>query len=461
MNILVYRWKAYHYRDVAAALEQAGHTLDTLFYDIADFDDDPEFCRQMGEVLKNKKYDMVFSINYFTVISNVCQKNNIPYISWNCDSMLISMYHQSVFHTCNYIFSFDMAEVQKFRAMGVKHIFYLPLAADTERLDKVIAEGTQKRTVLEQWQGVGQQDDIEERTIKAEKSSIQKKQAEAQKNRGDIKRTLCSNLSCKAKDTGEESVSCSNAGLPAGEITFVGNLYERNRYDKIEHLLPDYLRGYLEASLWAQLQVSGGNLLQEMLTEDILLQLSDYFKLEKNEASLADIGLIFTSTVLGFKAASMERERYLNALSLRYPIDLYTNSQTGQLPLVSCFGGADYWEEMPNIFHASKINLNFTIPNIIDGTPLRVWDILGCGGFCLTNYRPDLLRHFENGKDLVIFEGKEELLQKAEYYLSHDKEREQIAYQGYQTIKEHHSYAARIKEMFAVLQQQIGKNFLH
>ena len=148
MNILVYRWKAYHYRDVAAALEQAGHTLDALFYDIADFDDDPEFCRQMGEVLKNKKYDMVFSINYFTVISNVCQKNNIPYISWNCDSMLISMYHPSVVQTCNCILSFDMAEVQKFGAMGVKHIFYLPLAADTERLDKVIAEGTQKRTVL-------------------------------------------------------------------------------------------------------------------------------------------------------------------------------------------------------------------------------------------------------------------------------------------------------------------------
>lgn len=444
MNILVYRWKAYHYRDVAAALEQAGHTLDTLFYDIADFDDDPEFCRQMGEVLKNKRYDMVFSINYFTVISNVCEKHKIPYISWNCDSMLISMYHQSVFHSCNYIFSFDMAEVQKFRAMGVKHIFYLPLAADTERLDRVIAEGTQKRTVLEQWQGVSQQDDIEEKeTIKVEKSSVQKKQTEAKSSRN-TKRVLC-----------------SSSRLPAGEITFVGNLYERNRYDNIEHLLPEYLRGYLEASLWAQIQVSGGNILPEMLTEDILLQLSDYFKLEKKEDSFADLGLIFTSTVLGFKAASMERELCLNALSVRYPVDLYTSSESGQLPRVLCLGKADYWEEMPKIFHNSKLNLNFTIPNIIDGTPLRVWDILACGGFCLTNYRPDLLRHFENGKDLVIFEGKEELLQKAEYYLSHDKEREQIAYQGYQTIKEHHSYTARIKEMFAVLQQQIGKNFLH
>lgn len=394
MKILLYRWKAYHYGDVAAALREAGHTLTMVCYDIADFDDDPGFFELMQEYIEKWSYDMVFSINYFTVISDVCEKYNIPYISWNCDSMLLSMYHKSVFHSCNYIFSFDMAEVQKFRAMGVKYIFYLPLAADTKRLDQVIAGGMPAEEWMEKQQKM------------------------------------------------------------AGKIAFIGNLYERNRYDKIEHLLPEYLRGYLEASLWAQLQISGGNLLPEMLTEDILLQLSDYFKLEKREDSLADLSLIFTSNVLGFKAANMERELLLNALSLNYPVDLYTNSQTEHLLKIRCLGKADYWKEMPWIFHNSKINLNFTIPNIIDGTPLRVWDILASGGFCLTTCRKDLLRHFENGKDLVIFEGKEDLLQKADYYLSHEKQRREIAENGYQKVKKYHSYTERIQEMFHILQQE-------
>lgn len=215
MKILVYRWNAYNYKDFIVALEAMGHDIDVFFYDIKDFDGDPNFSLFMEEQLKNREYHMVMSINYFTVISNVCEKNQIPYIAWNCDGMLLSMYNQSVFNSCNYIFTFDFADVGKFKAMGVKHIFYLPLAADTERLNHVLQEKKKNRS--------------------------------------------------------------------RAEISFVGNLYERNRYDIAEPFLTDYLRGYLEASLWAQMNVSGGNLLPEMLTEEILIQLSEYFRLEKGK----------------------------------------------------------------------------------------------------------------------------------------------------------------------------------
>lgn len=388
MKILIYRWKAYNYKDFVAALEEMGHDLDIFFYDIKDFDGDMDFISFMEEWLKKKTYHMVMSINYFTVISNVCKKNNIPYISWNCDSMLLSMYNLSVFNSCNYIFTFDFEEMEKFKAMGVKHIFYLPLAVKIERLENVIENAIDKESKKEK------------------------------------KRT---------------------------EISFVGNLYERNRYDKIEPFLTDYLRGYLEASLWAQLNVSGGNLLPEMLTEEVLMQLSEHFRLEKKQDSFADLNLIFCATVLGFKVANLEREQCLNTLSLSYQVDLYTNSSTEQLPLVKNKGQLDYWQEMPIVFHNSKININFTIPNIIDGTPLRVLDIMACHGFCLTTYRKDLLRHFENGKELVIFEGKEDLLRKVDYFLEHEKEREQIAENGYQKIKKYHTYSIRLKEMFRIL----------
>ena len=54
------------------------------------------------------------------------------------DNPLISMYHESVFHACNYIFTFDKTNYLEFRGMGVKHIWYLPLAVDTERMDALL-----------------------------------------------------------------------------------------------------------------------------------------------------------------------------------------------------------------------------------------------------------------------------------------------------------------------------------
>ena len=62
----------------------------------------------------------------------------VKYVSWTCDNPLISMYHESVFHDCNYIFTFDKTNYLEFREMGVKHIWYLPLAVDTERMDALL-----------------------------------------------------------------------------------------------------------------------------------------------------------------------------------------------------------------------------------------------------------------------------------------------------------------------------------
>jgi len=383
MKILVYRWKAYNYADLLDGLCSLDHSVDTFYYDIADFDQDPEFCTLLKEILEQEHYDLLMSINYFTVISNVCHEREVPYVSWNCDSMLISMYNYSVFHPENYIFTFDFQDVVKFRAMGVKHIYYLPLAAAPKRVHNVLSERRERVTA---------------------------------------------------------------------EISFVGRLYERSRYDVVEPQLSDYLRGYLEAALWAQLQVCGGNLLQEMLTDPIMLALEDYFQLKKAPDSFADLSLIFCSTVLGFKAAQMERELCLHMLSLSHEVHLYTTSDTDSLPQVKNCGRADYWNEMPKIFRDSKINLNFTIPNIIDGTPLRVLDILACGGFCLTSGRPDLGRHFQDGHDLVVFEGREDLLKKADYYLSHEDERLCIAQNGQRLIQQKHTYEIRLQEMFAVLE---------
>ena len=140
MNILVYRWKAYNYTDVIATFVQLGHQVDELEYHLDCYDEDEVFFELLSNKLKQKAYDFVFTMNYFGVVSDVCENCGVKYVSWTCDNPLISMYHQSIFNECNYIFCFDKSNYVEFRAMGCKHIWHLPLAVDTDRIDHVLAQ---------------------------------------------------------------------------------------------------------------------------------------------------------------------------------------------------------------------------------------------------------------------------------------------------------------------------------
>ena len=390
MRILVYRWKAYNYMDIEQTFAAMGHIVDHIEQKLGNYDIEPEFEKILTNKIHEQDYDLVFTVNYFAVISNVCQREHIPYVSWTCDNPLISMYHESVFHDCNYIFTFDQTNYLEFKQMGVKHIWYLPLSVDAKRLDSLMNQADD----LYQYQA---------------------------------------------------------------DVSFVGSLYERNSYDKIKSSLPEYLRGYFDATMEAQMNLSGANIIEPMLTTEILEELQKYFRLEKSEGSFSDLGLIFQTTVLGFKIAEIERRRALLELSKYFKVHVYSNSDTSDFLNIQYCGSVDYWSQMPKVFRASKINLNMTIPNIKSGIPLRVWDILGSGGFLLTNYQAETPYYFEEGKDLVCFDGIEDMRDKVRYYLSHEEERAKIASSGYEKVQEHHNYVDRLSKILKIVKEEEAK----
>lgn len=194
----------------------------------------------------------------------------------------------------------------------------------------------------------------------------------------------------------------------------------------------------------------GENLFDRMLTVDILAQLSGIVDFRQEPDSLSDLKLVFTTTFLGFKMAQLERITCLNQLARTLRVDLYTDQADDLLENVNVRGTVNYQQDMPKVFRASKVNLNFTIRNIRSGLPLRVWDVLGAGGFLLTNFQAELPAYFENGRDLVYYESLADMQQKAEYYLAHEEERNQIAKNGHDKVKQLHSYDRRIKEILEI-----------
>lgn len=246
-----------------------------------------------------------------------------------------------------------------------------------------------------------------------------------------------------------DNIQCTNEEVNkyASNVSFVGRLYDKkNFYDQISYL-PDYLKGYLNGIMQSQELIYGYNFLHELLTDDIMYELKRYIKLDLGTMFTFDEKVVFSNLFLSQKVTSMERINLLKMISQVIMVDLYSDYVGSELPLVNHKGYIDSDHEASKVYKNSFINLNISLRSIITGIPLRVFDILGAGGFLITNYQAEILSYFIPGEDLVIYESRNDLLDKIRYYLSHDNERKHIALSAKQKIKEGHTFEHRIKVM--------------
>lgn len=232
------------------------------------------------------------------------------------------------------------------------------------------------------------------------------------------------------------------------EVSFVGNMYnnEYNFYDQIKYL-PEYIKGYLEGSMQAQLKIYGYDFLNEQLNQEIMNQILRYVKLGMSDQYFPAEKEIFLN-MLRRKMTVMERMEFMKAISEHFPTALYTHSATPELPKVKNMGYAEYLKQMPEVFKRSKINLNITLRSILSGIPLRVLDIMGAGGFVLSNYQAEIEEHFKMEEEIVVYGSLEECIEKIAYYLAQDDKRERIAENGCRRVRQEFSYENQLQKIF-------------
>ena len=103
---------------------------------------------------------------------------------------------------------------------------------------------------------------------------------------------------------------------------------------------------------------------------------------------------------------------------------------------------------MPKVFRCSDININVTLRSIRSGIPLRILDVIASGGFLLTNAQPELELFFKDGESIVAFQKLEEMNEKIDYYLLHEKERRKIIENGYRIVANQFNFKVRLLQMF-------------
>ena len=216
-------------------------------------------------------------------------------------------------------------------------------------------------------------------------------------------------------------------------------------YVGMDDLLSRQCFSYRKDSL-KQMVKAGGihfSVLQTKMEEQGLMLGEDYF------AKAEDI---LMAAVLEKKVTVEERRILLTEIiNRKYDFRLYTGSDTKEIPELDCYnqGTVDYHTQMPLVFAGSRINLNIALRSIHSGIPLRVLDIMACGGFVLSNWQPEIAEYFAEGEEIVTFDSLSDCLDKISYYLAHEKERRQIAENGHKKVQEAFSYKIGLERLFS------------
>ncbi len=115
-----------------------------------------------------------------------------------------------------------------------------------------------------------------------------------------------------------------------------------------------------------------------------------------------------------------------------------------------------YGEEMSKIYSQAKIVFNKSAGGEIN---MRVFETLATGSLLLTDrLKPEagLEEIFQDKKHLVLYEDEIDLLEKIDYYLTHESEREEIALAGYKEVLAKHTYEQRVKEMLRIVKSVVS-----
>ena len=333
----------------------------------------------------------MFTFNYLPIISNCCNRHHIPYISHVYDSPLVALYSYTIINPCNYVFLFDKSVYLEFKKENINTVYYMPLAVNVFRLDSMM------------------------------------------------------------KDIGTEEKK-----FYSSDVSFVGSMYneKHNFYERMKNISP-YTKGYLEGIMQAQSQVYGDYFIEQLLKPDILADMKKSLPFQSSRNGVETEEWLFAYYVIARKMANMERTSILKQVSESFQTKLFTRNQTPELPDIQNMGPVDYYNMMPYVFRLSSINLNISLRSIKTGIPLRCLDIMGAGGFLLSNYQADFYEHFIPREDLILYESVDDLLKKCAYYLRHESERKQIAINGYNKVKEYHTYEVRLQQMFDIVFSRI------
>lgn len=230
-------------------------------------------------------------------------------------------------------------------------------------------------------------------------------------------------------------------------VSFVGNMYSQNLYKAAMSRVSDGSAKEIESIVEAAFGIwDGTDRIFGKLSEKALDELWAMVKDTLPKDYHVDKDTYFAQGLTAKYLTHKERCSIVEDLT-EYGIRLFTGDKEVVIPKAFMGGELSYDKELPKVYFLSKINLNVTLHCITSGIPLRVFDIMGVGGFMLTNFQPEIEEFFDIGKNIEVYHSIEECKDKVDYYLKHDEVRQRIALNGYELVSREHNTHKRLDYM--------------
>lgn len=136
MTLLYISWGYIHEDEIIIEFENKGIEIKKVKFplknEVVAENFQKEEYRRLLENEMDESVDIIFTINFFSEVSEWCERRNIPYASWILELPNYDLYTKSVFNCCNYIGVCDSYIVEKLLKIGVNKVFLLPDAVGRE-----------------------------------------------------------------------------------------------------------------------------------------------------------------------------------------------------------------------------------------------------------------------------------------------------------------------------------------
>ena len=379
--------------DVADALRASGHAVYTL--DAARLS-----VEELALTVRVTRPVLLAAINYTEGLAEFCESEAVPLVCWEVDPSLQRLAPVMPPPLRSRIFTYRRAHVADYRRAGFPHAEFLPLAANPARRAPVplSAEEAHRFAVPVAFVGASMADRID--SLRAQFIAV-----------------YLGFRSPAAEDAGAAAAARAQAER------LLDQLLARQRTDFDRYLIPA-----------------------------LLAETEPDFR-----AHCQGPGALDAEQIAGELAAGEKRLALLGALAAADPgdgsrqVNVWGDQGWRGAPAVRYRGVAGHLVELNKIYATARVNLDIGRLYQMDIVTMRVFDVLACGGFLLTERSPALAELFRPGHDLDVFTGIDELIDKTRYYLGHPALAARIAAQGRATVMGKHTVAQRLSHMLAAL----------
>ncbi len=349
---------------------------------------------EMAVATQTLRPEFIAAINYRNGLAEFCHARSIDLLSWEIDPTRDRLRPCQAPTAHARIFTYRRAQIPEFRAAGFEAVTYLPLATNPKRRFPPDLEA---------------QDDAER--YRAGLVFVGASMAEqARQNRKDFLALYKELIKPLPREAGD---------------ALIEDLLAEQRKDFSRYIVPELLAArapdLLVAAERKDLRLDPVKLLAEMAAA------------EKRMSYLAALGRF------GVRVWGDGYWRRLTASGARY------------------MGPAEHFHELNYVYAGAAINVDIGRLYQSDMVTMRVFDVLGCGGFILAEYSEALEDLFEIGAELDAYRTLDELGDKAAWYLAHPDKAQSIARKGYEAVRGRHTIKGRVNQMLASLGGRVAQ----